>query len=342
MEAFEEFAPRAAEEFASHAAEEFDGPHTPGDPFDLLTMGRIGMDLCPLQTGVPPPQVESFGKFLGGSATNLAVAAARLGRRTAVITRTGDDPFDTYLHEALRGFGIDEVEIATGERDPHTHMFTTGDSEWIVLSLEGAGTVHIEDKTFQLLGRDNVFAGVTDFAYVPRVARVQIASGAGGRFALAGAKCERRLPARYGPAPEVPVARRSRPRRLPRRGVADLLPPLLAMFAGAGRTSRSGMPRTAPRTIFEVRVRADPPWRSASRAAVGLREVLGRARPPSCGPRLQAPRRVALSARSSGRARSHLGDDRHRAVTDRTIASPTGGVLLTYGSRSVPHTEGYR
>ncbi len=39
-------------------------------------------------------------------------------------------------------------------------------------------------------------------------ARAQIASGAGGRFALAGAKSERQLPARYGPAPEVPYVRR--------------------------------------------------------------------------------------------------------------------------------------
>ncbi|MFD5570831.1 5-dehydro-2-deoxygluconokinase [Streptomyces cadmiisoli] len=76
--------------------------------YDLITMGRIGVDLYPLQTGVPLPQVSSFGKFLGGSATNVAVAAARLGRRTAVITRTGDDPFGTYLHEALRDFGVDD------------------------------------------------------------------------------------------------------------------------------------------------------------------------------------------------------------------------------------------
>ncbi|BAC73052.1 5-deoxy-glucuronate isomerase [Streptomyces avermitilis] len=93
------------------------------------------------------------------------------------------------------------VELAPGG----THTFTTGDSEWIVLPLGGACTVEIEGKEFQLLGRESVFAGVTDFAYVPRDARAQIASGAGGRFALAGAKCERRLPARYGPAPEVPV-----------------------------------------------------------------------------------------------------------------------------------------
>ncbi|MFD0009042.1 5-dehydro-2-deoxygluconokinase [Streptomyces sp. NPDC127178] len=76
--------------------------------YDLITMGRIGVDLYPLQTGVPLPQVTSFGKFLGGSASNVAVAAARLGRRTAVITRTGDDPFGTYLHEALQGFGVDD------------------------------------------------------------------------------------------------------------------------------------------------------------------------------------------------------------------------------------------
>ncbi|MEU1496184.1 5-dehydro-2-deoxygluconokinase [Streptomyces sp. NPDC005732] len=76
--------------------------------YDLITMGRIGVDLYPLQTGVPLARVSSFGKFLGGSATNVAVAAARLGRHTAVITRTGDDPFGAYLHEALRDFGVDD------------------------------------------------------------------------------------------------------------------------------------------------------------------------------------------------------------------------------------------
>ncbi|MFF4249907.1 5-dehydro-2-deoxygluconokinase [Streptomyces sp. NPDC001663] len=80
--------------------------------FDLITMGRIGVDLYPLQSGVPLAQVETFGKFLGGSAANVAVAAARLGRSTAVITRTGDDPFGTYLHEALKGFGVDDRWVA--------------------------------------------------------------------------------------------------------------------------------------------------------------------------------------------------------------------------------------
>jgi len=71
-------------------------------------MGRIGVDLYPQQVGVGLDEVESFGKYLGGSASNVAVAAARYGRRTAVITRTGEDPFGTFLHRALRGYGVDD------------------------------------------------------------------------------------------------------------------------------------------------------------------------------------------------------------------------------------------
>ncbi|WP_030980127.1 5-dehydro-2-deoxygluconokinase [Streptomyces sp. NRRL S-1824] len=80
----------------------------PETPFDVITMGRIGVDIYPLQTGVPLPAVESFGKFLGGSATNVAVAAARLGCRAAVISRTGRDPFGDYCRQALtEEFGVD-------------------------------------------------------------------------------------------------------------------------------------------------------------------------------------------------------------------------------------------
>jgi 5-dehydro-2-deoxygluconokinase len=71
-------------------------------------MGRVGVDLYPEQVGVPLPEVRTFAKFLGGSPTNVAVAAARYGRRSAVITRTGDDPFGAFIHRALRGFGVDD------------------------------------------------------------------------------------------------------------------------------------------------------------------------------------------------------------------------------------------
>ncbi|MER7777578.1 5-deoxy-glucuronate isomerase [Streptomyces sp. NPDC096191] len=89
------------------------------------------------------------------------------------------------------------------------HTFDSGESEWIVLPLSGGCTVATADdfgqETFELTGRDSVFSGVSDFAYVPRDARTTVTSTGGGRFALTGARCTRRLPARYGPASSVPV-----------------------------------------------------------------------------------------------------------------------------------------
>jgi len=86
--------------------------------FDVMTMGRIGVDVYPLQTGVSLRHVESFGKYLGGSATNVAVAAARHGRRSAVISRTGADPFGEYIHDALRGFGVDDRYVTAVPKLP--------------------------------------------------------------------------------------------------------------------------------------------------------------------------------------------------------------------------------
>ena len=85
-----------------------EAPPGPRGPFEILTMGRIGVDIYPLQTGRSLRHVQTFGKYLGGSATNVAVAAARYGRRSAVISRTGQDPFGDYIHDALAGFGVDD------------------------------------------------------------------------------------------------------------------------------------------------------------------------------------------------------------------------------------------
>jgi 5-dehydro-2-deoxygluconokinase len=76
-------------------------------------MGRVGVDVYPLQIGVGLDEVSSFGKFLGGSATNVAVAAARHGRRSAVITRTGDDPFGRFVHKALRDLDVDDAFVSS-------------------------------------------------------------------------------------------------------------------------------------------------------------------------------------------------------------------------------------
>lgn len=78
------------------------------EPYDLLTVGRVGVDLYPLQHGVALEDVTTFQKFLGGSATNVAVAGARQGLRTAVLTRTGDDAFGRYVHAELLRLGVDD------------------------------------------------------------------------------------------------------------------------------------------------------------------------------------------------------------------------------------------
>ncbi|MGI8519658.1 MAG: 5-dehydro-2-deoxygluconokinase [Actinomycetota bacterium] len=84
-----------------------------GEPLEILTMGRVGVDISPLQVGVGLEEVETFGTFLGGSAANVAVAGARHGRRSAVITRTGDDPFGRFVHQALGGLGVDDRYVTT-------------------------------------------------------------------------------------------------------------------------------------------------------------------------------------------------------------------------------------
>lgn len=75
--------------------------------FEVIAIGRLGVDLYPLQTEVGLEDVTSFGKFLGGTAGNVAVAAALHGRRTALISRTGDDAFGRYLVGELERLGVD-------------------------------------------------------------------------------------------------------------------------------------------------------------------------------------------------------------------------------------------
>ena len=81
---------------------------------ELLTVGRVGVDLYPEQNG-PLKDVTTFRKFLGGTATNVAVGAARLGRRTAVLTKVGPDGFGDYVREALAGFGVDASYVGTAD-----------------------------------------------------------------------------------------------------------------------------------------------------------------------------------------------------------------------------------
>ncbi|HEV7855177.1 MAG TPA: 5-dehydro-2-deoxygluconokinase [Mycobacterium sp.] len=91
---------------------------TSTQPFDVLAIGRSGVDIYPLQIGVGLEHVESFGKFLGGSAANVAVAAARLGNRAALISGVGDDPFGTFVRNELADLGVDNRYMATHDEYP--------------------------------------------------------------------------------------------------------------------------------------------------------------------------------------------------------------------------------
>ncbi len=87
-------------------------------PFDVLAIGRSGVDIYPLQIGVGLEHVESFGKFLGGSAANVAVAAARLGNRTALISGVGADPFGKFVSAELADLGVDNRFVLTHDEYP--------------------------------------------------------------------------------------------------------------------------------------------------------------------------------------------------------------------------------
>ncbi|MEV6006385.1 5-deoxy-glucuronate isomerase [Streptomyces sp. NPDC051976] len=120
------------------------------------------------------------------------------------------DGYDLWVDPAGAGWEFTSLRVLTlepgGER-----RFATGGSEWIVLPLAGGCAVAVDDAAggagtdFALHGRADVFSGVSDFAYLPRDTAAVLRSPGGGRFALAGARCERRLPARYGAASAVPV-----------------------------------------------------------------------------------------------------------------------------------------
>lgn len=85
-------------------------------------MGRVGVDIYPTTAG-PLETVAGFSRFLGGTATNVAVAAARLGRRTSVITKVGDDPFGRYVRTALEGFGVSSGHVGTAANLPTPVVF---------------------------------------------------------------------------------------------------------------------------------------------------------------------------------------------------------------------------
>jgi 5-dehydro-2-deoxygluconokinase len=88
-------------------------------PLDVVTMGRVSVDIYPDQSG-PIEDVDTFRTYLGGSPTNVAVAAARHGRRAAAITCVGDDPFGRLVRREFARYGVDDrfLAVRPGLRTP--------------------------------------------------------------------------------------------------------------------------------------------------------------------------------------------------------------------------------
>ena len=119
----------------------------------------------------------------------------------------GQPPYALEITPASAGWGHASLRVLL-LKPGATHVFDSGEEELVVLPLAGSCEVRCDGELFALTGRRDVFSAISDLAYVPRDAAVEITSQAGGRFALAGARCTPRLPARYRAAADVPVESR--------------------------------------------------------------------------------------------------------------------------------------
>lgn len=82
-----------------------------GRQLDLICLGRLGVDLYAQQVGARLEDVSSFAKYLGGSSANIAFGTARLGLKSAMLSRVGDDHMGRFLVESLVREGCDVSAI---------------------------------------------------------------------------------------------------------------------------------------------------------------------------------------------------------------------------------------
>ena len=113
-------------------------------------------------------------------------------------------PYALEVTPESAGWGYSSLRVLDLPAGGRTTL-DTGPDEVVVVPLEGGLTVECDGEVLTLTGRSGVFAGPTDFAYLPLGVTAELTSRDGGRFALCGARARRRLPVRYGPAADVPV-----------------------------------------------------------------------------------------------------------------------------------------
>jgi 5-dehydro-2-deoxygluconokinase len=80
---------------------------------EAVVIGRVGVDLYPNQIETPLSEVDTFTRFVGGFAGNVATGLARLGVRTAIVSRVGAEGHGDYVRAWLAGEGVDVRFLAT-------------------------------------------------------------------------------------------------------------------------------------------------------------------------------------------------------------------------------------
>ncbi|MFI6168089.1 5-deoxy-glucuronate isomerase [Nocardia sp. NPDC051052] len=125
----------------------------------------------------------------------------KLHRPAGTLSGSGDSVHLTPEDAGWTYTGLRVLNLRAGA----ARTLETGEFEAFVLPLAGSCTVRVDGMTFELSGRDSVFTRVTDFAYVPRDAHVELVAEGDVELALPMARCTNRLDPKYGPAEQVPV-----------------------------------------------------------------------------------------------------------------------------------------
>lgn len=114
--------------------------------YDLITVGRVSMDLFSLQIGAPFSEIESFDTSVGGSPVNIAIGVSRLGLQTATLTAVGADPVGDFVLNFLQKQGVDTQLIARNA-DARTGLAVLGieppDRFPLVFYRENPADIHL-------------------------------------------------------------------------------------------------------------------------------------------------------------------------------------------------------
>lgn len=136
--------------------------------YDLITMGRVSMDLFSQNVGAPFIEIEGFATSVGGTPTNIAVGASRLGLNVAILTAVGDDLVGRFVRNYLENEGVETRYI------PEKEGTSTG------LALLG---IEPPDKFPLVFYRDNpadIYVDIDDVRAIPlKESRALLLSGTG-------------------------------------------------------------------------------------------------------------------------------------------------------------------